>query len=240
MQYQQVIMGMPIAIELEEPDQEVADRAFAIFRRIDSQFSPYKVDSEVSKISRGDISASDATAEMQEVIAACDRWHQRTRGYFNAHYNNGFDPSGYVKGWAIRQVADFILAAGRSSFYINAGGDALAVGRVWRAGIRLPDNAQQYACRLGLNNMAIATSGAYIRGAHIINPFTGNAPRGPQSISVIGPDIITADVLATTFFAMGDEYTSNLGRLLPADYLLYVIEADGRATYSPALQQFMI
>jgi FAD:protein FMN transferase len=55
------------------------------------------------------------------------------------------------------------------------------------------------------NDLAIATSGAYERGEYIIDPFTGQPPTGVLSVTIVGPDLGTADAYATAAFAMGEE-----------------------------------
>ena len=52
-------------------------------------------------------------------------------------------------------------------------------------------------------DLAVATSGAYERGAHIVDPRTGLPPRGVLSVTVAGRDLGTADAYATAAFAMG-------------------------------------
>jgi thiamine biosynthesis lipoprotein len=66
----------------------------------------------------------------------------------------------------------------------------------------MPD---QVAFALALTDAAVATSGTYARGEHIIDPFTASPPDGLLSVTIVGPDLTTADVYATTAFAMGVE-----------------------------------
>ena len=60
---------------------------------------------------------------------------------------------------------------------------------------------QVFGAGLSIFNGAVATSGNYERGQHIINPKTGQPANELLSVTVAGPDIITADVLATAIFA---------------------------------------
>jgi hypothetical protein len=53
------------------------------------------------------------------------------------------------------------------------------------------------------NDIAVATSGEYERGRHILDPRTGEPPSGLLSVTVVGPDLATADAYATAIFAMG-------------------------------------
>ena len=52
----------------------------------------------------------------------------------------------------------------------------------------------------------VATSGSYIRGAHIYNPHAPKqALEDIVSITVVGPDVLAADLAATAAFAMGKQ-----------------------------------
>jgi thiamine biosynthesis lipoprotein len=59
-----------------------------------------------------------------------------------------------------------------------------------------------------LTDVSIATSGAYERGEHIIDGRTHQEATELSSVSVIAPDLTTADVLATTVYAMGQDGVS--------------------------------
>ena len=50
---------------------------------------------------------------------------------------------------------------------------------------------------------AVATSGTAERGAHIVNPRTGDTAVGLASVTVIGQSLAFADAYATAAFAMG-------------------------------------
>jgi thiamine biosynthesis lipoprotein len=51
--------------------------------------------------------------------------------------------------------------------------------------------------------LAVATSGAYARGEHIVDPHTGRPPSGILSVTIVGRELATADAYATAAFAMG-------------------------------------
>jgi thiamine biosynthesis lipoprotein len=138
-----------------------------------------------------------------------------TGGFFSARPAGRLDPSGFVKGWAVAGAAERIDAAG---FSINAGGDVIVRGRPedgrrWRIGIRHPVELDKIAAVVEVEDLAVATSGEYERGAHIVDPHTGRPPRGLLSVTVVGPDLATADAYATAAFAMGaagPEWTATL------------------------------
>ena len=52
-------------------------------------------------------------------------------------------------------------------------------------------------------DFAVATSGVAERGAHIIDPYTGQPPVGLASITVVGARLAETDAYATAAFAMG-------------------------------------
>jgi thiamine biosynthesis lipoprotein len=52
---------------------------------------------------------------------------------------------------------------------------------------------------------AVATSGLAHRGAHLVDARTGEVPDGIASVTVIGPDLTTADIDATAAYALGRE-----------------------------------
>ena len=71
------------------------------FHHIDRLFSTYKPDSEVSRLRRGEMEIEDASLEVQEVWDKCLEALELTDGSFDPWcVDGGFDPSGYVKGWA--------------------------------------------------------------------------------------------------------------------------------------------
>jgi thiamine biosynthesis lipoprotein len=73
----------------------------------------------------------------------------------------------------------------------------------WRIGIQHPFLRDKVAAVLLANDLAIATSGTYERGEHIVDPHTGRPPSGVLSVTIIGPDLTTADAYATAAYAMG-------------------------------------
>lgn len=200
-------MGTAVTIEVPKLKNEaVIKAAFDRLREIDKKFSPYKKNSELSKYNRGELNEVTLSAEMKFVLHACRRTEERTDGYFSAWYGDQFDPTGYVKGWAIAEAGRVIENEGYATYCIYAGGDILARSdgtKTWNIGVQDPGDKRKIINKLSILNGAVATSGNYERGKHIINPKTGEAADELLSITVVGPDIVMADVLATAAFAMG-------------------------------------
>jgi FAD:protein FMN transferase len=210
-------MGTAIVIDVREPapPEEVIDDAleatFDYLQAVDDRFSTYKPDSEVSRLNRGLLSEHDASPQLSEVLHLCERARQLSEGYFDIrrHRDDGrIDPSGLVKGWSVAGAARFLDAAGVTNYCINAAGDILArgvaeAGPGWRIGIRDPWDEGSIAATVVVCDQAIATSGAYERGNHVISPITHRPPDGIASMTVVGPSLTWADTWATAAFAMG-------------------------------------
>jgi thiamine biosynthesis lipoprotein len=203
----QQIMGMPISIDVPGCDTaQTFNWAFARFRQIDKKFSTYKYDSEVSRYRHGEIMEEDLSKELKMIIRACHRAEEHTDGYFSAWYNGTFDPSGYVKGWSIAEAAKIIEQTGYKTYCIGAGGDILASSKsnkIWNIGIQNPSDSTKALNTLSISSGAVATSGNYVRGDHIFNPKTKQPAHELLSVTVTGPNIIMADILATALFAAG-------------------------------------
>jgi len=202
-------MGMPVILQL--PNDTLPEIIEAVFERlieIDQQYSPYIKTSEVYQLNDGSISHSDISAEYCSILDLAESVRQRTDGFFDIAHRGKIDPTGIVKGWAIQQAADIVHKAGIENFIIDIAGDMICAGmkdseHKWAVGIRAPLEPTKVVKQLQLSNAAIATSGATERGQHIYNPKSNKSIEDILSISVIGPDIIWADVYATAAFAMG-------------------------------------
>ena len=228
------IMGMPIGIDARERvDLEIA---FGWLREVDATFSTYRDDSEISRLDRGELTVEDCRPEVDEVLRECMTLERATNGYFSVRAAGRLDPSGLVKGWAVQRAADRLAAAGAESFCINAGGDVVARGRPepdrrWRVGIRHPLEHDRLAAVVAVEDLAVATSGAYERGAHILDPHTGSPATGLLSVTVVGPDLGTADAYATAAFAMGADGPAWTATL--SGYDAMCVTADERVLTTP-------
>ena len=171
---------------------------------VDATFSPYRDESDVSRFGRGELPLADCAPELAEVLKACAVISARSGGYFTTTPGGTFDPSGYVKGWAIERAAAIFTAAGSAEHSVNGGGDVQFVGsRLWRVGIADPLQPGRLAVVVAGRDFAVATSGVAERGPHIIDPYTGQPPVGLASITVVGATLAETDAFATAAFAMG-------------------------------------
>ena len=96
---------------------------------IDELFSPFKETSEVSKLRRKEITIEQASSLVQEIWQLCERAKKLTRGSFDPWaVKKGFDPSGYVKGWAADNCIKILKKHGAENIQINAAGDISVAG----------------------------------------------------------------------------------------------------------------
>ncbi len=210
------VMGMAVSIDIRQPlpSRDSLGEVIAWLHHVDSTFSTYKEDSEVSRFGRGELSAAELSAETAQVLLQCHDLNEITNGCFDAFAvpapnGTNLDPSGFVKGWAIERAAAMLEASGASNLCINAGGDIALRGvpsddNGWRVGIRHPDLPLQQAAVITLaGTHAVATSATYERGAHIVDPRTGQPTTGLASATVVGRDLGIADAYATAIFVMG-------------------------------------
>ena len=206
---------------------------------VDTTFSTYQHGSEVNRFDRGELAAADCCAELRHVVALCHELDRATGGYFDAWATPRFDPSGVVKGWSIEQASSILVAAGFPHHAIDGGGDIRLRGtpgpaRSWEVGVRHPLRREAYCAALSLSEGAVATSGTYERGAHVVNPFTGRPATGLASVTVVGPELTTADAYATAALAMGADAPSWLASL--HNYEAQVVSDHGRGWATPGFE----
>jgi len=206
------VMGTVVTIDVREPavPAEAVEAAVAWFHEVDRTFSTYSAESDISRLDRGELSVGECSSEVREVLGLCAEVERRSGGHFDIRYRDRLDPSGLVKGWSVERAAEMLQAAGARNFFVGAGGDVVTRGRPapgqrWRVGVRHPMLAGQVATVLETGDLAVATSGTYERGEHIVDPRTGRAPEGLLSVTVAGPSLTYADAFATAAYVMGEE-----------------------------------
>ncbi|MCI3271650.1 FAD:protein FMN transferase [Streptomyces cylindrosporus] len=202
------VMGFPVSLRVDDEDVpgSAADAVFGWLREVDERFSPFRPDSEVSRLDRGELSESGVSADLAEVLGLCEHYRVATGGAFDVRLpGRGLDPCAVVKGWSVQRAAELLRAAGARRFVLNAGGDVVASGGPWRVGVRHPEHADQLCTVLALTDGAVATSARYERGDHIIDGRTGRPATGLLSLTVVAPTLTEADSVATAAFAMGAE-----------------------------------
>jgi FAD:protein FMN transferase len=213
----------------EEISGQLAE-AVAILHRADETFSTWKPDSPVSRLRRGELSSAQAPAQLAEILALCAVARDLSDGWFDPWaVPGGFDPSGYVKGWAAQNALAAFGTGSICGVLVNAAGDiagsgGLGDGTPFRIGIADPFAPLRLAEIVELTG-AIATSGTYERGEHLIDPRSGRPTARAASASVTGPDLGLADALATALAVAGEQGLELIDRL--DGYEALVINPDG-------------
>jgi len=232
--------------------------ACRVLHHCDALFSTWDPASPVSRFRRGEAALGQMPPEFAEVLRECRAAKEASGGWFDPWaMPGGFDPTGLVKGWAIERALEELRRAGLSGALINGGGDVAvfgspAGGHRWRVGIRHPWRADALACVIEVGQgpvteerglepaggsgesppragiAAVATSGPYERGAHLIDPATGRAASRAASATVTGPGLALADALATGVAVGGDEALPAVAGL--DGYAAYLIRPDGSET----------
>ena len=225
------------------------DAAIGWLHWVDRVFSPYRPDSDVSRLGRAEITVGDCAPEVAAVLRACEGLQELSGGYFTAWPGGELDPSGYVKGWAVERAASLLTRAGSADHLVNGGGDVQCTGGGahpggWRVGVASPLVSEGspgggLAFVVAGRDFAVATSGTAERGAHILDPVAGRPAAGLASLTVVGPHLTWADACATAAFAMGPDRAREWTESLPGYEALAILpdgstwQTRGFAAYLP-------
>jgi FAD:protein FMN transferase len=225
--------------ELPGPDLRAAlQAACAVLQDADAVFSTWDPGSPLSLL-RGGAPPTAPPPVMAEVEAACQQARELSGGWFDPWaMPGGYDPTGLVKGWAVDRALRTLDQAGVPAALVNGGGDLAAFGmpgpgRCWRAGIRHPWRATGLAAVIEVHG-AVATSASYERGAHLVDPRTGQPGCRAASATVTGPSLAQADALATGLAVGGDAALDVISGL--AGYQAYLIRPDGSESWTPGME----
>ncbi|GAA4071767.1 FAD:protein FMN transferase [Actinomadura miaoliensis] len=239
------VMGTAVGIEIADllPRGtliELVEQTCAWLHEVDRRFSTYRDDSEITRLDTGELTAEECSPDTRAVLDACAALRRRTGGYFDARATGRLDPSGYVKGWSVEVASRRLARAGALNHCIDAGGDVRSrgrpePGRAWRIGIRHPWEPDRLAWVVTGTDLAVATSGTYERGHHVIDPHSGEPARELCSVTVTGPDLAVADAYATAALAMGRDGLLWLARLASSGYESAAVTHDGHAYRSGGL-----
>jgi thiamine biosynthesis lipoprotein len=240
------VMGTVFRFTFRESDRvqvsQLLPLAHQTLVEADQTFSTYKPNSEVSRIRRNELRPESGSFDVKQIHKACLQWNAATAGAFDAFDRGGlWDPSGVVKGWAAQSAGNFLIAHGIVDFSLNAGGDVLigpkASHALQRVGIAKPISIAETGLSAGwildLSETAfraVATSGTAERGQHI---WGGNTDL--VQATVVGEDLLSADVWATALCARGAELLSEFSKTELEALLIY---ADGSEQRTAGFSKF--
>jgi thiamine biosynthesis lipoprotein len=125
------------------------------------------------------------------------------------------DLGGFAKGHAVDNACAILRRKGIRHAMVSAGGDSRLLGdkrgRPWNMAIRDPRRADEVVAVLPLQDVSISTSGDYeryferdgLRHHHVLDPRTGESPRGVRSVTILADDGLTSEALSKTVFVLG-------------------------------------
>ena len=206
-------MNMPftIAFVRDSFDETLIDVLNQIVNEIDKylqnveeKFSPFLSESLVSRHTDiGEELQDDFfDIEYQEVYSRSIIAKKETHGLFDPFFDGKYNPTGFVKGWAIENafmkyikplIDNNILEAGA----LNGAGDMQVVTRLdsnfsWKIGIENPEDKEKIIAKYSIRNGAVATSGLSKKGQHIKSDNDINHIQ----VTVVGTYLSDVDVLA--------------------------------------------
>jgi thiamine biosynthesis lipoprotein len=202
-----IAMWLPATSDSAEIAQQSVRVALGEISRLSRILSTYDSDSEIRLFERDRTALRQGISrELEQVFELYRQWQERTGGVLSMRPAGSGTPlnvDALGKAYIIDRIAAILKShtPNLEGLVLNIGGDAAVWGRACELGVIDPraahDNAEPFT-RIVLENEAVATSGVYARGAHLIDARTGERPRFPASATVIAQDAVTANALATT------------------------------------------
>lgn len=241
--HEEHVMGTVVTLDLFDDKKPsisslvpIVDDALDVLRRADALFSTWKDESSISRIRRGELTPDDAPTEVRTVLEHCRTARSISQGWFDPWaMPGGLDPTGLVKGWAAHQSLNVLRRANVGGALVNAAGDIASFGgphegERFRVGVVDPSDPRRLALVVETPG-AIATSGAYERGEHLIDPHTRVPTTRAASATVVGTDLGLADALATALVVAGPQALTIFDQL--NEYEGLVISYDGSFLMTP-------
>ena len=207
-------MNMPFTISLVNNKfdetlvvalNQIVNEIDKYLQNVEEKFSPFLSESLVSRhTDLGEELQDDFfDIEYQEVYSRSIIAKKETHGLFDPFFDGKYNPTGFVKGWAIENafmkyikplIDNNILEAGA----INGAGDMQVGTRLdsnfsWKIGIENPEDKEKIIAKYSIKNGAVATSGLSKKGQHIKSDNDINHVQ----VTVVGTYLSEVDVLAT-------------------------------------------
>jgi thiamine biosynthesis lipoprotein len=148
----------------------------------------------------------------------------------------GLDFGGIAKGYGVDQSIRAMKERGHTDGLVEAGGDLMAIGspdgaKPWFVGVRDPLKPSELFARLTIRDEGVATSGSYLQRrtvgglavSHLLDPATGLSVEPVLSATIVAPDAMTADAVATAAAIMDPSAARDLVESLPGVEGLWVL-----------------
>ena len=230
------VMGTVVTFDLYDEGEPSAGvlsllrEAIDVLHQADDVFSTYKYDSPLSRLRRGDVTVERCPSDVGQVLELCKVARNISEGWFDPwSLPGGVDPTGYVKGWAAQRSLDVLRRSGIRGAIVNAAGDTASFGGPkpgvpFRIGIVDPAATQHLACVVESPG-AVATSGTYERGCHLVDPHTRRPTSRAASATVTGTELGLADAIATALAVAGVQALALIEAIV--DFEALIIDYDG-------------
>ncbi len=185
-----------VAVTGEHADTQI-EAAFAEAKRVEQMLSIWIDDSELSRVNRGAMPGD----ELRALLDVTADWTKKTNGTFDPRYDKKrIDSGAFGKGYAL----DRMLALTTGDALIDFGGQLIIRGER-EVAIADPKHRDVPVLALKLANASLSTSSTSEQPNHIIDPRTGKPVPARGSVSVITDDGLTADILSTALYVMGED-----------------------------------
>jgi thiamine biosynthesis lipoprotein len=226
------LMGTVCEVAVPAAHEAEIELAFAEAQRVESMLSTWIEESDLSRLNRNE---RVETPELHALLERAAAWSHRTSGAFDprikslievwktreagalpsdaaiavAKQSPRWEEGAFGKGYALDRMLARISSA---EAMIDFGGQIIVRGEL-QVTIADPADRARPVVALTLRDASLSTSSGSEktfeiggrRFSHILDPRTGNAlpPRG--SVSVIAEDALTADILSTALYVMGED-----------------------------------
>jgi len=207
------VMGTLLRVTIQGTSQHAVEAAKDLSlntaQRLEEKLSRHRADSELSKISRGALEASDASPETRDALALAQRLKDITGGTFDPHMGGTWDLGAFGKGFALDHALDAVVRIPEVfAFRFDFGGQLVFWDREDHVSevvvIELPgftrNNLPEFLMK---RRGSISTSALFERGKHIRDPRTGQEIDARRSVTVIAPTAAEADAWSTALFVLG-------------------------------------
>lgn len=217
-------MGTVAAVQVRAPESGEISRALrdcvrSVFSEVEALLSAHNPGSELNKLAAFDDGGvlSRCDVSVRPCYEAAFRLRDETGGRFDPRWRGKgtLDLGAIAKGFA----ADLAAEAARKTpeiakcggLLVDIGGNLKAAKGEWRVSVF--GDPSRAPLRLG-ENAAVATSGAYFRGDHIVDARDGSKASPPAySVSAVHPSsAMLADGLSTACFIYGEEEGGRFAR----------------------------
>jgi thiamine biosynthesis lipoprotein ApbE len=201
------LMGTVCEVAVENGHEAEIDAAFAEAKRVESMLSTWTVDSELARVNRGEAPGEELRALLEKTLA----WKQRTNGAFDPQLGRVikrvacakevcWEEGAFGKGYALDRM---LTRIGGETAMINFGGQILARGEL-RVFVADQKDRQKAVVAFTMRDASLSTS-SNSEQKHLIDPRTGQLLPARGSASVIADDALTADILSTALYVLGED-----------------------------------